>query len=159
MPQRRDRTPKNRLIDSAQISSFVPRDRTTGELQDRAFRVVYPDRANDLALEVRTKELLLLAEHSIVVGVIDKRDFLLRAVLIASVHAAWRVIRGLRRPVMPALFISRPRQSRGAKHWKIRHDRANGGRMGRTQQLQTKVQSAEEYSLRMNEVFDIRAAA
>jgi len=154
----RDRKPKTRLIDSQEITSYLPRHKSTGEFEDCEFRVVYPG-SGQLFQEVRTNELIKLANQHIVAGVLDKRNFFVRAVLIVSVHAAWRVIEGLRRPIMPRLFISRPKQPRGAKRWIARHDRANGGIMGRAQQIQTKVQSDEEYLGRMNQVLDIRARA
>lgn len=126
---RRAHKPKNRLIESRAIPDFLPRNKTTQVIEDREFRIVYPD-SGTLFQTVRTNELIALADQKLIAGVIDKHNFFLRAVLMVSVQAAWRVIRGLRRPVMPSLFISKPKQSRGAKHWKHRHDHAqHTGRM------------------------------
>lgn len=132
---RRGRTPKYRLVDSPELPDFLPRHKITGAIEDREFRVVYKD-SGALFQRVRTNELIALAEQQLIWGVIDKHNYLLRVVLIASVHAAWRVIRGLRRPVMPSLFISKRKQTRGAKHWIARPDRAASGMMGSVIQMQ-----------------------
>ncbi len=110
-------------------------------------------------MTVSPRELLKLADQNIVCGLLSRqqdKEYLTRAILIASVNAAWSVIRGLRRPVMRADFISRAHQSKGAKKWVKRYDRARSGFAGSIQQLQTQVQSLEEQRTRLAEVTKIR---
>jgi hypothetical protein len=133
----RARRPKTRLIEPSLITDHLPQTKE-GEIDWQAsIRVVHPDGVS-LALTVSPWELLELASKHIVCGILTRKqakEYLSRAVLIASVHAAWRVVRGLRRPVMKSDFISRAHQSKGAKKWVKRHDRAKTGYGGSVIQL------------------------